>query len=77
MGTQARLPGSMPSPHQARKNHKLAVAKERQAADMVDSAKAALGEAKAALKAAVAERQRCEDDMDAIEAGRRPDVGER
>lgn len=72
MGTQPRLPGTMPSPAEARKRHRLSVASERQAIDMEAAARAALREAVKARKEAEAARRSAEDDLDAIDEGRRP-----
>jgi uncharacterized protein with von Willebrand factor type A (vWA) domain len=73
VATQPRLTGTLPSPEAARKQHKVAVAKERTAQGFVDNCSAALREAKAALKKAQAERRAAEDDLDAVEEGRRPE----
>lgn len=72
MGTQPKLPGTLPSPEQARKAHKLAVARVRQAEEQIAAVKERLREARAAWKLADAARRAAEDDMDAIEEGRRP-----
>jgi len=72
MGNQARLPGTLPIPAVARKNHAAAVHKVRIAEGQVDNLRAALREARAALREAEAERRAAEDDLDAIDAGRRP-----
>lgn len=72
MGTQPRLPGTLPAPAVARKNHAQAVHKERQALEAIETLRAAMREARAALKLAADERRRAEDDLDAIDAGRRP-----
>lgn len=69
---QPRLPGTLPSPAEARKHHKEAVSKVRAAEKFVDNAKEALREARAALRKAEAERRATEDDLDAVEEGRRP-----
>lgn len=72
MATQPRLPGTLPSPAAARKAHAASVAKEREALAAVENLRAAMREAREAVKLATAERQRAEDDLDAIDAGRRP-----
>lgn len=69
---QARLPGTLPSPEEARKRHKEAVGREREAERMVSDLKDAMKEARAAITMARKARQAAEDDLDAIEAGRRP-----
>jgi len=69
---QVRLAGTLPAPEEARRHHKLAVAKERQAEKIVANLKDALREANAALRRAQAERRTTEEDLDAIEEGRRP-----
>lgn len=71
MGTQPRLPGTLAPRAVLAKNHRLAVNKERQAQAMVDNLAAAIREAKAALKVAVAERRSAEDDLAAEAEGRR------
>lgn len=73
MATQPRLVGTLPAPAEARKNHKLAVARVRAAEEIVDNLKDAMREARAALRKADKERRAAEDDLDAIEEGRRPD----
>lgn len=73
MGTQPRLAGTLPSPEVARKNHKTAVAMERTAKAKVDELSAALREMRAELRKATRARETAEDDLDAIEEGRRPD----
>jgi ribosome recycling factor len=70
---QFRLAGTLPSPEEARRHHKVAVAKERAAEKIVANLKDAMREASAALKRAQAERRTTEEDLDAIEEGRRPD----
>ena len=69
---QIRLAGTLPAPEEARKHHKAAVAKERAAEKIVGNLKDALREANAALRRAQAERRGTEEDLDAIEEGRRP-----
>lgn len=69
---QARLPGTLPSPEEARRAHKEAVARERQAEKMIADFKDAMREARAGLAMARKARMVAEDDLDAIEAGRRP-----
>jgi len=69
--SQQRLDGTLPAPPLARKNHKLAVAKEREAQKVVDRLALALKEAKAILKSAAEERRRTEDDLEAAEANDR------
>jgi hypothetical protein len=71
---QARLPGTLPTPAAARKAHKAAVAKCREAETIVDNMRSALRSAREALKLATKERVAAEDDLDAIEDGRRPDA---
>jgi multidrug resistance efflux pump len=56
----------------ARKNHRDAVAREREAETQIDNLRAAMREARAGLKLARAGRQAAEDDLDAIDEGRRP-----
>lgn len=70
---QPRLPGTLPSPAEARKNHRATVAAERAAQATVDELRAALADAKRALKKAGTARQTAEDDLDAIDEGRRPE----
>lgn len=72
MGTQPRLPGTLPSPVEARKAHARAVLTERHALQKVEALKAALREARGAVQLAAKARQTAEDDLDAIDAGRRP-----
>jgi hypothetical protein len=66
--SQQRLSGTLPAPPVARKNHKLAVSAEREAQRTVDGLRDALSDARKLLKKATAERQRTEDDLDAVEA---------
>lgn len=73
MAAQGRLPGTLPSPEQARRNHKVAVKAEREAQRAFDLHKEASRNLREALKDAKAQRQAAEDDLDAIEEGRRPD----
>lgn len=73
MGPQPRLPGTLPAPAVARKNHAAAVAKVRTAESQIENLRAAMREARAALKLAERERRAAEDDLDAIDAGRRPE----
>ncbi len=72
MGTQPRLPGTLPAPAIARKNHADAVKRVRMAEEAMDNLKAAMREARAAVKLAEKARRAAEDDLDAIDAGRRP-----
>lgn len=72
MGTQPKLPGTLPAPATARKNHAEAVKREREALRAVENLRDAMREARKAVKLAAAERARTEDDLDAIDAGRRP-----
>lgn len=72
MATQARLPGTLPTPALARKAHAQAVFTERRALEQIEGLAAAMREARAALKLAAKARQTAEDDLDAIDAGRRP-----
>lgn len=76
MGTQPRLPGTLPTPAAARKAHKQAVARVRLAEQQIATLKSAMREAREALKLAEKERRTAEDDLDAIEEGRRPDRGD-
>jgi len=69
---QPRLPGTLPAPAAARKAHRAAVAREREAQTAVDNLKSAMRSAREALKLATKERQTAEDDLDAIDEGRRP-----
>lgn len=71
MMAQPRLPGTLPSPEQARKNHKAAVKAEREAERTFEIHKEASRALRAALKDAQKQRQSAEDDLDAIEEGRR------
>lgn len=75
MGLQPRLPGTLPTPAVARKAHKAAVKKVREAESIVDNMRSAMRSAREALKLANKERATAEDDLDAIEEGRRPDGG--
>lgn len=68
---QHRLPGTLPAPEEARRQHKNAVAKVRIAEGHIEDLKDALKEARAALRSAERERRTAEDDLDAIEEGRR------
>jgi hypothetical protein len=70
---QPRLPGTLPSPEQARKNHKSAVAVEREAEKNLALWKESGRVHREALKEARERRQAAEDDMEAIEEGRRPE----
>jgi hypothetical protein len=72
MATQPRLPGTLPAPAQARKAHAQAVQTERLALQKVEALRAAIREAREAVKLAAKARQTAEDDLDAIDAGRRP-----
>lgn len=72
MATQPRLPGTLPSPAQARKAHADAVRTERQALQQLAGAMSVVRDCRAAVKEAQARRQTAEDDLDAIDAGRRP-----
>jgi hypothetical protein len=65
---QARLPGTLPAPAVARRQHKEAVAAERECQRTVDTLKDSLADANKALRKAVELRRRCEDDLDAVEA---------
>ena len=69
---QPRLPGTLPTPAGARKAHKAAVAKEREAQQTVDNLKSAMKSARETLALAAKERRTAEDDLDAIDEGRRP-----
>lgn len=70
-GAQPRLPGTLPAPAVARRQHKEAVHAERQAQGTVDTLAESLRDARKALKKASEVRKRCEDDLDAIEANDR------
>ncbi|HEX3063170.1 MAG TPA: hypothetical protein VHP55_10860, partial [Usitatibacter sp.] len=61
MTAQSRLPGTLPAPAVARKQHKEAVRAERDAQHTVDQLRDAMKDARAALKKATAIRQRTED----------------
>lgn len=67
-GAQPRLPGTLPAPAVARKQHKEAVKAERECKATVDQLAEALRDARKALKKASEMRQRTEDDLDAVEA---------
>lgn len=73
MGNQHKLPGTLPSPVVAARNHREAVKKVREAETIVDNLKGATKEARAALKLATKSLRAAEDDLDAIAEGRRPD----
>lgn len=72
MSTQPKLPGTLPSPAAARRAHAAAVKKVRIAEEQVEALKSAMKEARAALRLAEKERRAAEDDLDAIDEGRRP-----
>jgi hypothetical protein len=72
VATQPRLPGTLPSPAAARRAHADAVHVVRLARQKIDALKAAMREAREALKLAEKARDTAEDDLDAIDAGRRP-----
>jgi hypothetical protein len=69
---QPRLPGTLPAPEAAWKAHADAVHHEREAEKAIDGLKDALRAAREALKQAQKDRRTAEDDLAAIEAGRRP-----
>lgn len=71
--SQPRLPGTLPTPAAARATHKRAVAAERGALETYENMRAALREARAALKKCQENRRSAEDDLDAVEEGRRPE----
>ena len=75
MATQPRLAGTLPSPEEARRRHKVAVKAVRVLEDDNEVAAESLKELRAALKKARAMLRSAEDDLDAIEEGRRPDRG--
>lgn len=72
MGTQPRLPGTLPSPPEARKNHARAVHHERQIQDQIATLAEGMRDLRKELKKAQEARRRTEDDLDAIDEGRRP-----
>lgn len=72
-GTQPKLPGTLPSPAVAARNHRDAVKKVREAETIVDNLSRAAKEARAALKLSHKSLRAAEDDLDAIAEGRRPD----
>jgi hypothetical protein len=71
-GTQPKLPGTLPSPAIARKAHRDAVAKVREAEAHIENLKSAMRAARDARKLAEGQRRAAEDDLDAIDEGRRP-----
>lgn len=71
--SQPRLPHTLPTPAAARAAHKKAVAAERLALETCENMRAAYREAKAALKKCQEMRRTAEDDLDAVEEGRRPE----
>lgn len=72
MATQPRLPGTLPTPAGARQAHARAVRTEREINARIETLKAAMREARGALATAAKARQTAEDDLDAIDQGRRP-----
>jgi hypothetical protein len=72
MATQARLPGTLPSPESARKSHAEAVKEERRVRKILKELRETMVEIKAELTAAEKKRVNAEDDLDAIDEGRRP-----
>jgi hypothetical protein len=74
---QARIPGMLPSPEDARRRHKAAVKAEREAEKNLGLWKESGKVHRDALKTARAHRLSAEDDLDAIEEGRRPERGGR
>jgi hypothetical protein len=72
MATQPRLPGTLPTPAAARKAHAQTVRTVREIHARIETLKAAMREAREALRIADKAREAAEDDLDAIDAGRRP-----
>lgn len=62
-GTQARLPGTLPTPRQAREHLQAAIGAERSAAKEVEGFKLHLKSARAELKAAAGEMEAAEEDF--------------
>lgn len=73
VATQVRLPGTLPTSAAARRAHARAVATEREIIVRIETLRAAMREARSALGIAQKARQTAEDDLDAIDQGRRPD----
>lgn len=73
MGAQARLPATLPSAPLARKAHREAVNRVRDAEIMIANLRNNLRDARAELKKAEAARRAAEDDLEAIDQGTRPE----
>lgn len=69
---QPRLPGTLPSPAEARKAHREACKAERMCEEEIEGLQEGIRSARLALKAARKARRTAEDDLDAIDEGRRP-----
>jgi hypothetical protein len=72
VGPQPRLPGTLPAPAVARKAHREAVGKVRQAEEQIANLRSAMKAARDGLRLAERQRRAAEDDLDAIDEGRRP-----
>lgn len=70
--SQPRLPGTLPTPAEARRAQRKAIDKERDLESKIETLRESLKDLRRALGDARAERRRCDDDLAAIEDGRRP-----
>ncbi len=68
---QPKLPGTTPPPEEARRRHKVAVKTVRDLEDRIEISAAAVKDLKAELKKANKILRSAEDDLDAIEDGKR------